>query len=56
MAELARQRGVEVIEGVAEALPFAEETFDFILMVTVDCFLDDVTQAFREANRVLKSE
>jgi SAM-dependent methyltransferase len=39
MAELARQRGVEVIEGVAEVLPFAEETFNFILMVTVDCFL-----------------
>jgi len=56
MAALARQRGVEVMGGVAEALPFADGTFDFILMVTVDCFLDDVTQAFREANRVLKSE
>jgi len=53
MAELARQRGVEVLEGVAEALPFADGAFDFALMVTVICFLDDVTQAFREAYRIL---
>jgi len=54
MAEVARQRGVEVVEGKAEDLPFADGSFDFALMVTVVCFLVDVTQAFREANRVLK--
>jgi len=53
MVALARQRGVEVLEGVAEALPFADGVFDFALMVTVVCFLDDVTQAFREAYRIL---
>lgn len=56
MATLARQRGVEVLEGVAEALPFADGAFDFALMVTVVCFLDDVTQAFREAYRILKPQ
>lgn len=54
MAELARQRGVEVLEGSAEALPFADDSFDFAIMVTVVCFLDDVAQAFREACRILK--
>ena len=54
MADLARKRGVQVIEGVAEALPFADGTFDFVLMVTVVCFLEDVTRAFREAFRILR--
>lgn len=56
MAEFARQRGVEVLEGVAEALPFANASFDFALMVTVVCFLDDAAEAFREAGRILKPQ
>lgn len=56
MAELARQRGIEVLAGVAEALPFADGSFDFAVMVTVVCFLDDVTRAFREACRILKPQ
>lgn len=54
MAELARQRGIKVLEGVAEDLPLAEASFDFAVMVTVVCFLSDVVQAFREAFRILK--
>ena len=54
MAELARQRGIKVLEGFAEALPFTDSSFDFAVMVTVVCFLDDVAQAFREAWRILK--
>ncbi|OGU13544.1 MAG: methyltransferase type 11 [Geobacteraceae bacterium GWC2_53_11] len=54
MAELARHRGIEVLEGFAEALPFADESFDFAIMVTVICFLDDVSLAFREVCRILK--
>lgn len=54
MAKLARRRGIDVLEGVAEALPFADNSFDFAAMVTVVCFLDDVAQAFREASRILK--
>lgn len=56
MAELARQRGIEVLEGVAEALPFVDSSFDFAIMVTVVCFLNDVTQAFRETIRILKPQ
>jgi SAM-dependent methyltransferase len=55
MAEFARKRGVEVHDGVAEALPFGDDRFDFAVMVTVVCFLDDVAGAFREARRILKA-
>jgi len=54
MGEIAKKRGITVIEGVAESLPFPDSHFDFILMVTTICFLDDVEKAFRESNRVLK--
>ena len=54
MAELARKKGVEVIAGVAEHLPFHDGEFDFCLMVTTVCFLDDRELAFREVYRVLK--
>ncbi|MFA7404395.1 MAG: class I SAM-dependent methyltransferase [Pelobacteraceae bacterium] len=54
MADLARHRGVEVVPGMAEDLPFADCSFDFAIMVTVVCFLDDVGLAFREACRILK--
>lgn len=54
MRRLARGRGVPVIDGVAEALPLDDESFEVVLMITVDCFLDDLQAAFREARRVLK--
>jgi SAM-dependent methyltransferase len=54
MAEMARQRGIRVFEATAEALPFADGEYDFALMVTVVCFLDDLGQAFREVHRILK--
>src|SRR5512142_3087005 len=52
-AELARRKGIEVTAGVAENLPFKDGEFDFALMVTTVCFLDDRDLAFREARRVL---
>ncbi len=55
MAEVARRRGVNVVTGVAEALPFKNEEFDFALMVTTVCFLDDVDTAISEVHRVLKA-
>jgi SAM-dependent methyltransferase len=55
MAELARNKGIDVTIGVAENLPYGDGEFDFCLMVTTVCFLDDRELAFREAHRVLKS-
>ncbi len=53
MAEVARLRGLEVVDAVAEYLPFADESFDSVLMVTTICFVDDLERSFREAWRVL---
>lgn len=54
MAEIARSRGIEVHECVAEDLPFGNECFDFALMVTLLCFVDDPRAVLREAWRVLR--
>ncbi len=54
MAEIAQSRELEVCQGQAEALPFAGASFDFVLMVTVLCFLQNPIPALREATRVLK--
>ena len=53
MREIARRRGIKVLAGVAENLPFGDGEFDLVLMVTTVCFLDDIHKAFREAYRVL---
>ncbi|MFW6387322.1 MAG: class I SAM-dependent methyltransferase [Thermodesulfobacteriota bacterium] len=55
MAAKARLQGVDVLSGVAENLPFADAGFDFVLMVTTICFVDDIKQSLAEARRVLKS-
>jgi SAM-dependent methyltransferase len=54
MAAIAERRGLEVSRAVAEELPFADSSFDLVLMVTVLCFLDDPRRALREAHRILK--
>jgi SAM-dependent methyltransferase len=54
MARMARNRGLKVIRGYAEALPFKDQAYDFVLLVTVLCFLADPLAALREATRVLK--
>ena len=56
MTRTALQRHIRVAGGVAETLPFKPALFDFALMVTTVCFLDDILQAFQETWRVLKPE
>jgi len=55
MASIARQRGIRVYEASADDLPFADESFDFVVMVTAICFFNDPLHALRETSRVLKS-
>lgn len=50
----AKERGISAIHGVAEDLPYPDESKDSILMVTTVCFLDDIYKSFREVHRVLK--
>lgn len=54
MLKMAVQRGIRVVKGIAEELPFADARFDFALMITTICFLDDIDAAFHEARRVIK--
>ena len=54
MAKEARKKGIEVYKGEAEDLPINDKSFDFALMVTVDCFLNDVEKAFTQVHRILK--
>lgn len=54
MAEISRQRGIHVYETKAENLPFQDNFFDFALMVTTLCFLENPFQALKEMKRILK--
>ena len=55
MLAYAVKRGVSSIQGVAEALPFKDAVFDYGLVVTTICFVDDPQKMLNEAHRVLKS-
>lgn len=54
MAERAARLGIEVHPGVAEALPFPDGRFRYVLMVVTICFVDDPPRAFEEAHRVIR--
>lgn len=48
------RRRIIAVQGKAEALPFASTCFDYALVVTTLCFVDDPTAMLKEAYRVLK--
>ncbi|WP_394340756.1 class I SAM-dependent methyltransferase [Natrinema sp. CBA1119] len=52
----ARDRGIDVVKGVAEALPFPADTFDTALLVTTICFVDDISRTITEARGVLRPD
>jgi SAM-dependent methyltransferase len=56
MRSKALERGIDVISAFAEKIPIADETYHFALMVTVDCFVEDVLQAFKEVWRILSKD
>jgi ubiquinone/menaquinone biosynthesis C-methylase UbiE len=56
MLDRARDRGVDVVEGVAESLPFGDGTFDTAVIVTTICFVDDIHRTLAEGRRVLEPE
>lgn len=53
MREIAQKRGIQAIDGTAERLPFDDSRFDFVLMVTTICFVEDIGMSMQEARRVL---
>ena len=54
MREKAMERGLSVIDGIAENLPVPDNSYDFVLMVTTICFVDDINKSLAESNRILK--
>ena len=54
MRRHSQKLGLSVYNGVAENLPLENESYDFALMVTTICFIDDVDKSFREVKRILK--
>ncbi len=53
MALRAQGRGIRVALAAAESLPFKNNSFDLVVMVTSICFFDNARLALREAHRVL---
>jgi len=53
MLTRAVERGVEVVRGVAEALPFPDGSFDHVLIVTTICFVNSPEKMLAEVRRVL---
>ena len=56
MKKIAQKRGIQVLDGVAEELPFRNSEFDFALMVTTVCFVDDIDKSLQEAYRILSQD
>jgi len=54
MARLARNRGVDVIAGRAEALPLDPASAAAVFWITTICFFPDLSPALDEARRVLQ--
>jgi ubiquinone/menaquinone biosynthesis C-methylase UbiE len=56
MRNLAKEKGLEPINGIAEDLPYVDNSKNAVLMVTTICFVDDIYKSFREVHRVLKDD
>lgn len=54
MRELAIRRGIDVLPGIAERMPYGDEHFDYILMSFCISYFNDLHAAFAESFRVLK--
>ncbi|WP_054843799.1 methyltransferase domain-containing protein [Vulcanisaeta souniana] len=54
MAELARDRGVDVFVGVGESMPLRDSSFDYAVIVVTICFLDNPRKTLAEVYRILK--
>lgn len=53
LLKMAKGRGVDVVQGEGEHLPYRPGSFDHVLMMTVICFVPEPLPLFREAFRVL---
>jgi SAM-dependent methyltransferase len=54
--QLAKSRGIAVVRGVGEQLPFRDGVFGAVLVVVTLCFADDPGRLLTEARRVLRDD
>ena len=55
LADIARSRGVRVIEGVGENLPIPDNLLGTGFLIVTLCFVDDPRKVISEAKRVLRN-
>ncbi|MFW6129168.1 MAG: class I SAM-dependent methyltransferase [Candidatus Aminicenantaceae bacterium] len=53
MLRVAQRRDLTTYQGKGNSIPFQDEYFDFVLMVTTLCFLDDVKGTLKECFRII---
>ena len=51
---LAKERGVSVVRGAGEELPFRDDAFGVVVLVVTLCFAEDAADGSAEAARVLR--
>lgn len=56
MLKIAKTRGIEVVRGMGEKLPFVSEIFDYVLLIVTLCFVSDPNPVIEEARRVVKKK
>jgi len=56
MLNLARERGISVIQGYAEKLPLKNGYFDFVMFVTTICFVNNPVKSLSEINKILRQK
>ena len=52
---LAKKRGIKVVQGIAEEMPFKNEIFDTEFLIVTICFLENPIKALKEAYRTLRN-
>ena len=52
--ELAKKRGVAVIRGRGERLPFIDKSFGAVFIIVTLCFVDEPLKVLEEAERILR--
>jgi SAM-dependent methyltransferase len=53
LIEMAKTRGIKVAQGEGEHLPYRAVTFDYVLMMTVICFLENPLPVLQEIYRII---
>ncbi len=51
---IAKSKGIEVIQSVAENMPFKNESFDSVFLIVTICYVSDPDKVIREIRRVLR--